>query len=67
MYNGLSTIEVIENRKKYGPNQISKKEKNSFFKLFIETLGDPIIISLRGTDLAIRKKDAELIYIKEAV
>ena len=29
-------------------------------------LGDPIIISLRGTDLAIRKKDAELIYIKEA-
>ncbi|HAR85439.1 MULTISPECIES: FeoA family protein [Clostridium] len=30
-------------------------------------LGDPIIINLRGTDLAIRKKDAELIFIKEAV
>jgi len=26
-----------------------------------------IIINLRGTDLAIRKKDAELIFIKEAV
>lgn len=30
-------------------------------------LGDPIIINLRGTDLAIRKKDASLIFIKEAV
>ncbi len=30
-------------------------------------LGDPIIINLRGTDLAIRKRDAQLIYIKEAV
>lgn len=30
-------------------------------------LGDPIIINLRGTDLAIRKKDAQLIYVKEAV
>lgn len=30
-------------------------------------LGDPIIINLRGTDLAIRKRDAQLIYVKEAV
>ena len=30
-------------------------------------LGDPIIVNLRGTDLALRKKDAKLIYIKEAV
>lgn len=29
-------------------------------------LGDPIIINLRGFNLAIRKKDAEKIYIKEA-
>lgn len=29
-------------------------------------LGDPIIINLRGFDLAIRKKDAKNIYIKEA-
>lgn len=43
MRNGLSNKEVLENRKKYGTNQISSKEKNSFIKLFIETLGDPII------------------------
>lgn len=30
-------------------------------------LGDPMIINLRGTDLAIRKKDAQLINVKEAV
>ncbi|MDP4143026.1 MAG: ferrous iron transport protein A [Bacillota bacterium] len=29
-------------------------------------LGDPIIIKLRGFDLAIRKKDAKNIYLKEA-
>ncbi len=43
MGNGLTSKEVIENRKKYGTNQISAKEKNSFFKLLIETMGDPII------------------------
>ena len=43
MYNGLSNKEVIENRKKYGSNEISGKNKNSFFRLFLETLGDPII------------------------
>ena len=31
----------------------------------IAPLGDPIIVSLRGFDLAIRKKDAKNIYIKE--
>ncbi|SKA78398.1 ferrous iron transport protein A [Caloramator quimbayensis] len=29
-------------------------------------LGDPIIISFRGFDLAIRKKDAKYIFVKEA-
>ncbi len=33
----------------------------------IAPLGDPIIINLRGTDLAIRKKDAKFIFIEEAV
>ena len=28
--------------------------------------GDPIIINFRGFDLAIRKKDARNIYVKEA-
>ena len=43
MGNGLTKKEVLENRKKYGSNQISSKEKEGFWKLFLETLGDPII------------------------
>ncbi len=41
--NGLNNEEVKNNRKKYGSNNISGKNKNTFFSLFIETLGDPII------------------------
>ena len=41
--NGLSNKQVIENRKKYGTNNITKIQKESAFKLFLETLGDPII------------------------
>ena len=41
--NGLNNEEVKENRKKYGSNNISGKNTNTFFNLFIETLGDPII------------------------
>lgn len=40
---GLTEHEVIENRKKYGSNDISSNKKNSFLRLFIETLSDPII------------------------
>ncbi len=43
MYTGLTNEEVIENKKKYGTNEITNKKNNSFFKLFIETLADPII------------------------
>ncbi len=41
--NGLTDKEVIENRKKYGTNELTKKKKNSFLSLLIESLGDPII------------------------
>ena len=41
--NGLKEDEVKESRKRYGSNSISEKNKNTFFNLFIETLGDPII------------------------
>ena len=41
--NGLTDDEVIKSRKKYGSNSISGSNKNSFFRLFVETLGDPII------------------------
>lgn len=41
--NGLTNEEVIINRKKYGTNKIINKNNNTFFKLFIESLGEPII------------------------
>ena len=41
--NGLSSEEVIISRKKYGSNTFSKKKRDSFFKLLLETFNDPII------------------------
>ena len=41
--NGLTKKQVDENRKKYGSNILSKKDKESFLKILIATLGDPII------------------------
>ena len=41
--NGLTDKEVIENRKKFGSNEIRQSKTNSFFSLLIESLGDPII------------------------
>ena len=43
MYNGLNNEEVKLNREKYGSNELSKVKKEGFFKLLINTLGDPII------------------------
>ena len=40
---GLNDKEVIESRKKYGSNELDIKNKNTFFKLIIESLNDPII------------------------
>lgn len=42
-YKGLSNEEVSISRKKYGSNTIGKKNNNSFFRLLLESLGDPII------------------------
>lgn len=41
--NGLNDKEVAINRNKYGNNEISVGKRDSFFKLFLESLGDPII------------------------
>ncbi len=41
--NGLTNVEVEESRKKYGSNELVKTKKDSFFKLLLTTLGDPII------------------------
>ena len=40
---GLNLNEVDESRKKYGTNKIERTSNNSFFKLLLESLGDPII------------------------
>ncbi|MDE5540075.1 MAG: HAD-IC family P-type ATPase [Bacilli bacterium] len=40
---GLSKEEVEKNRKKYGNNSISNVKTSSFWKLLLESLGDPII------------------------
>lgn len=42
-YNGLTDNEILENRKKYGTNEISKNKSNGFLSLLLESLGDPII------------------------
>lgn len=43
MYNGLNEEEVKISREKYGSNELSKTKKDSFLRLLINTLGDPII------------------------
>ena len=40
---GLNNKEVLESRKKHGSNIISIKNKNTFFRIVIESLNDPII------------------------
>ena len=40
---GLSEEQVLESRKKYGSNKVLFEKNNSFLKLLIESLGDPII------------------------
>ena len=40
---GLSETEVVASRTKYGTNEITKVKKNTFVKLLLESLGDPII------------------------
>lgn len=41
--NGLTDKEVIESREKNGNNTLESKKQESFFRLLIGTLGDPII------------------------
>ena len=43
MNKGLTDKEAILSREKYGTNEITVKERESFIKLLISTLGDPII------------------------
>ena len=45
-YDGLSSNEAKERIKKYGKNELPKKKRDSFFKLLIKGLLDPIVIIL---------------------
>lgn len=40
---GLTDKQVTEAKQKYGSNKLTSKKKEGFFKLFVESLGDPII------------------------
>jgi len=40
---GLNEEEVISARNEFGSNELSKVKRNSFLKLLLESLGDPII------------------------
>lgn len=41
--NGLTDKEVVNSRKKYGTNEITNVKKDTFWRLLLESLGDPII------------------------
>lgn len=43
MWHGLSNEEVEASRKKYGTNSITNVRQKGFFRLLLESLGDPII------------------------
>ena len=40
---GLTEAEVVKSRETHGSNKITAKQENSFIRLMIESLGDPII------------------------
>ncbi len=40
---GLNNDEVIASRKEHGSNKMTKKKGKSFFRLFFENMGDPVI------------------------
>ena len=42
-YHGLTKSEVEKSRKEHGSNDITGNKKNSFIRLLIDSLSDPII------------------------
>ena len=40
---GLNDAEVVKSRAEHGTNEITKVKKNTFVRLLLESLGDPII------------------------
>lgn len=44
--NGLSEVQILENRKKYGENKLNEKKKKSGFVIFLEQFKDFLVIIL---------------------
>ncbi len=42
-FNGLNDEEVLNSRKTHGSNELTKVKQKTFLKIFLESLGDPII------------------------
>jgi len=42
-FNGLNEEEVTLSRKKYGTNELTQIKQKTFFRILLESLGDPII------------------------
>ena len=40
---GLTPAQVEQSRKQHGSNQLTQKKRNSFFRQFLSSFGDPII------------------------
>ena len=47
-YSGITDGDALRLREKYGRNVISERKRQSFFKIFIKNLGDPVIRILIG-------------------
>ena len=43
---GLKSVQVLESRKKYGKNEVSKKKQKSLIKRIIDALLEPMMIIL---------------------
>lgn len=45
---GLSTTQVQQNRKEYGPNKLSEQKSDPHWKIFLKSFKEPIVIVLLG-------------------
>lgn len=48
---GLTDSQVTTNREKYGPNQIEEKKAEPYWKIFLKSFKEPIVIVLLGAVL----------------
>jgi ATPase, P-type (transporting), HAD superfamily, subfamily IC/ATPase, P-type (transporting), HAD superfamily, subfamily IC len=49
--NGLSTKQARQSREKHGPNQLAEKKADPYWKIFLKSFKEPIVIVLLGAVL----------------